>query len=115
MATLSPRPTSAETQSPSHESRSLKPYDFLLKFLLVGDSDVGKEEILNGLANGPNEFPYAYSTSELLYQYFITSIANSLRPLTMSTHFFKFILKIIFQLFLLVHSIKLSMNEYKFV
>lgn len=27
-----------------------KQYDFLLKFLLVGDSDVGKEEILNGLA-----------------------------------------------------------------
>ena len=26
-----------------------KPYDYLLKFLLVGDSDVGKQEILNSL------------------------------------------------------------------
>lgn len=26
-----------------------KSYDYTLKFLLVGDSDVGKEEILNGL------------------------------------------------------------------
>lgn len=32
-----------------------KDYDYLLKFLLVGDSDVGKEEILNGL-NNENSF-----------------------------------------------------------
>lgn len=33
-----------------------KQYDYLLKFLLVGDSDVGKQEILSGLENGPSEF-----------------------------------------------------------
>lgn len=38
-----------------------KPYDFLLKFLLVGDSDVGKEEILSGLVDGASESPYGYS------------------------------------------------------
>ena len=29
--------------------KKCKPYDYTLKFLLVGDSDVGKEEIINGL------------------------------------------------------------------
>ena len=38
--------------------RQSKPYDFLLKFLLVGDSDVGKEEILSGLIDGSSESPY---------------------------------------------------------
>lgn len=33
-----------------------KQYDYLLKFLLVGDSDVGKHEILGDLENGPSEF-----------------------------------------------------------
>lgn len=32
-----------------------KNYDYTLKFLLVGDSDVGKEEILNGLNEEENE------------------------------------------------------------
>ena len=43
--------------SPSTLPRN-KPYDYLLKFLLVGDSDVGKEEILSGLDNGSSESPY---------------------------------------------------------
>ena len=43
--------------SPSTLQRN-KPYDYLLKFLLVGDSDVGKEEILSGLDNGASESPY---------------------------------------------------------
>ncbi|XP_064622031.1 ras-related protein Rab-40B-like [Lineus longissimus] len=38
-----------------------KAYDYLLKFLLVGDSDVGKEEILGGLEDGASESPYGYS------------------------------------------------------
>jgi len=42
--------------------RASKPYDFLLKFLLVGDSDVGKEEILNVLLDGATESPYGYSS-----------------------------------------------------
>ena len=70
MATLSPRLTSQESQTPSHNTLPSKPYDFLLKFLLVGDSDVGKEEILNGLANGVNDFPYGYSTSVFIFSSF---------------------------------------------
>jgi len=42
--------------------RQSKPYDFLLKFLLVGDSDVGKEEILSGLIDGSSESPYGNAT-----------------------------------------------------
>ena len=38
-----------------------KPYDYLLKFLLVGDSDVGKEEILSGLDDGSADSPYGFS------------------------------------------------------
>ena len=33
----------------NHLLRPTKSYDYLLKFLLVGDSDVGKDEILNKL------------------------------------------------------------------
>uniref|UniRef100_A0A4W5RKW1 small monomeric GTPase n=1 Tax=Hucho hucho TaxID=62062 RepID=A0A4W5RKW1_9TELE len=38
-----------------------KAYDFLLKFLLVGDSDVGKGEILASLQDGASESPYGYN------------------------------------------------------
>ena len=38
-------------------------YDYLLKFLLVGDSDVGKSEILSSLENGEPDAPYGYSMS----------------------------------------------------
>lgn len=39
-----------------------KSYDYLLKFLLVGDSDVGKEELLNGMDDGASESPYGFSS-----------------------------------------------------
>lgn len=39
-----------------------KAYDYLLKVLLVGDSDVGKQEILAGLEDGAVDSPYASST-----------------------------------------------------
>ncbi|GAB1300740.1 Ras-related protein Rab-40C [Apodemus speciosus] len=42
----------------------VKSYDYLLKFLLVGDSDVGKGEILESLQDGAAESPYAYSNVE---------------------------------------------------
>jgi len=42
----------------------VKSYDYLLKFLLVGDSDVGKGEILDSLQDGSAESPYAYSSGE---------------------------------------------------
>ncbi|CAG5101204.1 Similar to Rab40c: Ras-related protein Rab-40C (Mus musculus) [Cotesia congregata] len=38
--------------------RQEKQYDYLLKFLLVGDSDVGKQEILSGLEDGASESPF---------------------------------------------------------
>lgn len=39
-----------------------KSYDYLLKVLLVGDSDVGKQEILSELEDGIVESPYCSST-----------------------------------------------------
>lgn len=44
----------ANTAKPRQE----KQYDYLLKFLLVGDSDVGKQEILSGLEDGAAESPF---------------------------------------------------------
>lgn len=35
-----------------------KDYDYLLKVLLVGDSDVGKHEILAGLEDGGSDSPF---------------------------------------------------------
>ncbi|KXJ78388.1 hypothetical protein RP20_CCG004870 [Aedes albopictus] len=48
-----------------------KEYDYLLKVLLVGDSDVGKQEILSGLDDGSSESPFcsgstAYKTTTIL-------------------------------------------------
>ena len=39
-----------------------KSYDYLLKFLLVGDSDVGKQEILASFEDGTTESPYCSSS-----------------------------------------------------
>ncbi|PIK56030.1 hypothetical protein BSL78_07055 [Apostichopus japonicus] len=50
--------------SPPH-SPTLKNYDYLLKFLLVGDSDVGKEEILEKL----DEVARAFATQHLATGY----------------------------------------------
>lgn len=50
--------------------QSMKQYDYLLKFLLVGDSDVGKQEILSGMEDGSAESPFwsgsAYRTTTIL-------------------------------------------------
>lgn len=54
--------TSSSPQSP-RTAPSSKQYDYLLKFLLVGDSDVGKEELLSGMEDGASESPYGYSSS----------------------------------------------------
>lgn len=35
-----------------------KDYDYLLKVLLVGDSDVGKHEIMSGLEECSSESPF---------------------------------------------------------
>lgn len=54
------------------KSSSLKSYDYLLKFLLVGDSDVGKDEILNNLDDdtaADSSFygsPFAYKATNIL-------------------------------------------------
>ena len=55
LASLDPGPMSL----PSSNSKS---YDYLLKVLLVGDSDVGKQEILSGLEDGSVDSPYCSST-----------------------------------------------------
>ena len=55
MSTLPVLPPSPVSPNPTGRS---KPYDYVLKFLLVGDSDVGKEEILNGLDDGSSDSPY---------------------------------------------------------
>ncbi|NXD13106.1 RB40B protein, partial [Nothocercus nigrocapillus] len=44
----------------SHLSSPARAYNFLLKFLLVGDSDVGKGEILASLQGGAAESPYGH-------------------------------------------------------
>ncbi|XP_052071595.1 ras-related protein Rab-40B-like [Mytilus californianus] len=49
-------------------SPSPKSYDYLLKFLLVGDSDVGKEELITGLDDGATESPYGVSTCGIDYK-----------------------------------------------
>lgn len=46
-------------------SMQSKNYDFHLKLLLVGDSDVGKEEMLNCLTDGATASPAIYSVREL--------------------------------------------------
>lgn len=51
----------AEDRSMGAHQRSSQPpkqYDYLLKVLLVGDSDVGKQEILSGLEDGSVESPF---------------------------------------------------------
>lgn len=48
------------------QSSPVKSYDYLLKFLLVGDSDVGKGEILESLQDGSVESPYAYSSGKYI-------------------------------------------------
>lgn len=55
----------------------VKSYDYLLKFLLVGDSDVGKGEILDSLQDGSAESPYAYSSGESLSAHTHTCWMNS--------------------------------------
>jgi hypothetical protein len=50
---------------------SAKPYDYLLKFLLVGDSDVGKQEILNTLENAASDMPFCAGPGNLnVFVYF---------------------------------------------
>lgn len=52
----------ASTARPRQE----KQYDYLLKFLLVGDSDVGKQEILSGLEDGAAESPFCSGSGTTL-------------------------------------------------
>ena len=51
-----PSAVPASSQQPSQKS-----YDYLLKFLLVGDSDVGKQEIISHLEDGINDSPFCSS------------------------------------------------------
>lgn len=61
------------------QSSPVKSYDYLLKFLLVGDSDVGKGEILDSLQDGSVESPYAYSSGECLCSFFLLLLYSRIR------------------------------------
>ena len=52
-----------------------KPYDYLLKFLLVGDSDVGKHEILHGLEDGSMESPFCVGSGKFNFYLLLTSMS----------------------------------------
>lgn len=51
-----------------------KDYDYLLKVLLVGDSDVGKHEIMAGLEDASSESPFCSRSGNCK---FCTYILNS--------------------------------------
>lgn len=55
----------ANTAKPRQE----KQYDYLLKFLLVGDSDVGKQEILSGLEDGAAESPFCSGSGRSFFNF----------------------------------------------
>lgn len=55
--------------SPPH-SPTIKNYDYLLKFLLVGDSDVGKGEILGKLDEVAAAFASQHLATGENFQYF---------------------------------------------
>lgn len=57
-AALNGLPAAANGPGVVGQGSAAKAYDYLLKFLLVGDSDVGKGEILGGLEDGALESPF---------------------------------------------------------
>lgn len=65
----------------NHRSSPAKAYDFLLKFLLVGDSDVGKGEILASLQDGSSESPYGYNMGKFW------SLCTNKTSVSWSVHF----------------------------
>ena len=66
--------------------RQEKQYDYLLKFLLVGDSDVGKQEILSGLDDGAAESPFCSGSGEFPYLLIILFIYHSLSIFNLGFH-----------------------------
>ena len=63
----SPYRNDSNESLPAIMPHNSKPYDYLLKVLLVGDSDVGKQEILSGLEDGTTDSPFC-STSGAAYK-----------------------------------------------
>jgi len=62
MSPFNPGGASAEDPMMNQIMSGSKSYDYLLKVLLVGDSDVGKQEILSGLEDGSIDSPYCSSS-----------------------------------------------------
>jgi len=62
MSPFNPGGASAEDPMMNQIMNGSKSYDYLLKVLLVGDSDVGKQEILSGLEDGSIDSPYCSSS-----------------------------------------------------
>lgn len=65
--------------------RQEKQYDYLLKFLLVGDSDVGKSEILSGLNS--EESPFCSGSGIIA---FFTNYLYLVQDMEMFETFFNF-------------------------
>ena len=68
----SPIPNSSSVSGPSSSNSQMqmaaplmpatqKSYDYLLKVLLVGDSDVGKQEIISDMEDGTTDSPFCSS------------------------------------------------------
>lgn len=64
----------AAGEAATTKPRQEKQYDYLLKFLLVGDSDVGKQEILSGLEDGASESPFCGGIYTYTCIYFIVAL-----------------------------------------
>lgn len=97
-----------------------KPYDYLLKFLLVGDSDVGKQEILSELDDGASESPFCSGSGKCTYYPFTLFLYNSFvlhsattRILANSASDFVLCLLFLFHLFVVVESSCCSSSRYR--
>lgn len=56
-----------DTAQHTHKYKMPKDYDYLLKVLLVGDSDVGKHEIMAGLDDASSESPFCSRSGNCKY------------------------------------------------
>lgn len=71
-----------------------KDYDYLLKVLLVGDSDVGKHEIMAGLEDASSESPFCSRSGNCNYLFFFIDNYSKSKyfALTFLMHFLLFCL-----------------------
>ena len=68
-----PRPVLSQSMPPVIPPTQ-KTYDYLLKVLLVGDSDVGKQEIISDMEDGTTDSPFCSSAGAGMYIFDIADI-----------------------------------------